>query len=109
MAADNSRRRLGVVAVALLGIIAMGVAAVAILRPASEQRTVRVGLYQNAPKIYSGPDGSPQGLFPEVLSAIAKERELEPGLGVVRLRRMPRSGVAGRTGSHARRGLYGGA
>jgi len=34
-------------------------------------RTVRVGLYENAPKIYTTPNGKPTGLFAELLDEIA--------------------------------------
>ena len=39
---------------------------------ATSQRVVRVGLYQNAPKVYSDEQGKPAGLFPELLDAIAQ-------------------------------------
>jgi len=39
--------------------------------PQSGQRVVTVGLYENAPKIYTGPDGRPAGLFAELLDAMA--------------------------------------
>ena len=65
------RRRVWIAVLALAAVVAVAVAAVAVLRPTGEQRTVRVGLYENAPKIYTGPDGNPQGLFPDVLEDIA--------------------------------------
>ena len=34
--------------------------------------TVRVGHYENAPKVYTTPDGRPAGLFPELLEAVAR-------------------------------------
>lgn len=36
-------------------------------------REVRVGLYQNSPKIYRNSEGQPDGLFVMLLEAIAKE------------------------------------
>ncbi|BCU05790.1 hypothetical protein Atep_04670 [Allochromatium tepidum] len=36
-----------------------------------DHRLVRVGLYQNAPKVYSDADGRPTGLFVELLEAMA--------------------------------------
>ncbi len=39
---------------------------------ATGQRVVRVGLYQNAPKVYSDEQGKPVGLFPELLDAMAR-------------------------------------
>ena len=36
------------------------------------QRTITVGLYENAPKIHSGPDGRPAGLFVELLNEMAR-------------------------------------
>lgn len=38
-----------------------------------EGRQVKVGFYENAPKIHSGPDGKPAGLFVELLQAMARE------------------------------------
>jgi signal transduction histidine kinase/DNA-binding response OmpR family regulator len=35
-------------------------------------RTVRVGLYENAPKIYTAENGKPAGLFVELIDAIAR-------------------------------------
>ncbi len=37
------------------------------------QRTLSVGLYQNAPKVYRAEDGRPAGLFVELLDAVARE------------------------------------
>lgn len=41
-------------------------------RGATGERVVRVGLYENPPKIYTGPDGRPTGLFIELLNGVAK-------------------------------------
>jgi len=35
---------------------------------------VRVGAYQNPPKVFATPDGRTTGVFPEVLGEIAKRR-----------------------------------
>ncbi|MFA7291313.1 MAG: response regulator [Rhodocyclaceae bacterium] len=36
------------------------------------RRVVTVGLYENAPKVYTAPDGQPAGLFVELLNEIAR-------------------------------------
>jgi ABC-type amino acid transport substrate-binding protein len=38
----------------------------------AERDAINVGLYENAPKIYTGLDGRPAGLFIELLDAMAK-------------------------------------
>jgi PAS domain S-box-containing protein len=38
----------------------------------TEQRTVTVGLYENAPKVYTGESGRPAGLFVELLNEMAR-------------------------------------
>jgi len=38
----------------------------------AERRPVRVGLYENAPKVYTDATGRPAGLFVELLEAIAR-------------------------------------
>jgi hypothetical protein len=44
------------------------------LPAASSGKTpVRVGIYQNAPKIYRNEDGVPQGLFVELVQEIARQ------------------------------------
>jgi diguanylate cyclase (GGDEF)-like protein len=40
---------------------------------AAEGREVRVGLYENPPKVYTAPDGTPTGMFPMIIDAIAAE------------------------------------
>jgi len=40
---------------------------------AADRPTLRVGLYENAPKIYRDKDGQPAGLFVELLDAIARK------------------------------------
>jgi diguanylate cyclase (GGDEF)-like protein/PAS domain S-box-containing protein len=39
----------------------------------AQTREVRVGVYQNEPKIFSGTDGKPSGIFGDLLQAIARE------------------------------------
>lgn len=39
------------------------------------KRTVTVGLYQNAPKVYIAQNGRPAGLFVELIEAIAREEK----------------------------------
>lgn len=55
----------------------LGAVASPSVRAASEPRTVRVGLYYNEPKIWRAADGSPHGLFPDILSAIAANENWE--------------------------------
>ena len=43
----------------------------------SEQRVVRVGAYENKPKIYKSDDGEYSGLFPHVLGYIAEKENWE--------------------------------
>lgn len=38
-----------------------------------ERRTVTVGLYENAPKVYTGENGRPAGLFVELLNEVARD------------------------------------
>jgi signal transduction histidine kinase/DNA-binding response OmpR family regulator/HPt (histidine-containing phosphotransfer) domain-containing protein len=58
---------LAVVCAALLG------AACARLDGGMSGREVRVGLYENAPKIYTAENGEPAGLFVELLGAMARK------------------------------------
>ena len=41
--------------------------------PAEPEQQLRVGLYQNPPKIYAGDDGVPAGFFPGLLDRVAAE------------------------------------
>ena len=41
--------------------------------PASAKTTLRVGLYHNPPKVAIGENGDPQGIFVDLLQAIANE------------------------------------
>lgn len=58
---------------ALIGLPAsLGLALVAWQeRGDAERRPVRVGLYENEPKVHTGRDGEPAGLFPALLERIA--------------------------------------
>ena len=40
---------------------------------AGEERVVRIGYYDNPPKLYRDQQGVPKGIFPEILAVIAKE------------------------------------
>lgn len=44
---------------------------------AAYARTVRVGLYENEPKIFTNDEGKPSGIFVDLLNAIAKEQGWE--------------------------------
>ncbi len=63
-------RRLYVVSIvlALIGLLIVG-------RTADAGRTVRVGVYQNEPKVFIDEQGRPAGLFIELLEAIALEED----------------------------------
>ena len=39
----------------------------------AQPREVRVGVYQNEPKIFAGPDGNPSGIFGDLLQNMARE------------------------------------
>ncbi|MCC7284990.1 MAG: hypothetical protein IT503_02305, partial [Burkholderiaceae bacterium] len=39
---------------------------------AAPPRTVQVGLYENEPKVYTDASGRPEGLFVELLQAVAR-------------------------------------
>ena len=56
-----------VLAAVVAGIICVGAAG-----SAERGRVVRVGLYENPPKIFSAPDGTPSGILIELLSEIAR-------------------------------------
>ncbi|SEP04830.1 EAL domain-containing protein [Aquisalimonas asiatica] len=62
----------------LLGVLAVSVAAAAALYLHSAQppeQVLRVGLYENPPKIYTDSNGDPAGFFPRLLQRIATEEE----------------------------------
>ncbi|MEX2320507.1 MAG: transporter substrate-binding domain-containing protein, partial [Saccharospirillum sp.] len=42
--------------------------------PSAQPRTLRVGLYQNKPKLFTNATGEPAGIFVELLNAIAAEQ-----------------------------------
>jgi len=65
------RRRFRAVALALATLVAVTVPAVATAQP----QTVRVGVYENEPKIFTITDGEarPSGIFPNLLQQIAEE------------------------------------
>ncbi|GEM_PF-200137 len=43
------------------------------LQAHAAKRVVRVGLYENAPKVFTSPEGRPAGIFVDVLAEIAKK------------------------------------
>ncbi len=45
--------------------------------PAAERLTVRIGFYENPPKLFLGHQDSPRGIFPEILSHIAQTENWE--------------------------------
>ncbi|MBN1193426.1 MAG: transporter substrate-binding domain-containing protein [Coriobacteriia bacterium] len=69
------RRHLGaaVLVVALVALWTVGVNGPA----AAEPRTVRVGLYENEPKIFTDDAGEPAGIFVDIIEAIAEEEGWE--------------------------------
>ena len=58
-----------------IGAAALAAAGTILLRQHRQQpsRVVRVGVYQNAPKVYTRPDGQPGGLFVNLLRPIARD------------------------------------
>ncbi len=46
--------------------------------PGGDERVIRVGVYQNQPKIFTDEDGEPAGLFVELFNAIAKNEGWNP-------------------------------
>ncbi len=44
---------------------------------AAQQYNVRIGFYDNPPKLFSGSQGEPAGIFPEILETIAKQENWE--------------------------------
>ena len=57
------------VALVLLGMVLLLYAL-----PAWSTQTVRVGIYDNPPKVFLTPNGVAAGLYPDILDAIARER-----------------------------------
>ena len=60
------------VAASLLVLITIGTGC-GFLGGSPTQRVVRVGLYENAPKVFTSPSGKPAGLFVELLDEIARD------------------------------------
>lgn len=62
--------------VALAALAALAASGPGLLHPHGQapSRIVRVGVYQNAPKVYSHPDGKPGGLFIDLLQPIARDQ-----------------------------------
>jgi len=57
-----------------LALLSVWLAVVPAIAPAA-QRLVRVGLYENEPKVYTDSTGRPAGLFVELLDAIARAED----------------------------------
>ena len=59
---------------ALAALLALVLSAwLAVSASAQATQTIRVGIYQNEPKIFLDDTGTPSGFFPELLSAIAAD------------------------------------
>lgn len=70
-------RRWSVAVVCALCLVIAGLS-LAVVTPAHAQsRIVRVGVYENEPKVYSDSDGRPTGIFVDLLTAIAEEEGWE--------------------------------
>jgi len=68
------RKRLWLVALVAVMGLALGLVLAWLWSPLDEGERpplVRVGLYENEPKIYTGADGQPAGLFVELIGAVA--------------------------------------
>ena len=61
------RRRLLLLCVALLSFSLLGMTRL------HEKRTIRVGVYENAPKIFTVEDGTVSGFWADLISTIARE------------------------------------
>jgi len=68
-------RRAQAAVLALVVLVTIGVVAAFVVqgRSTTAGETLRVGLYENPPKIFTGEDGAPAGLFPELLDAVAAD------------------------------------
>lgn len=54
-------------------LVALAILCTFVPSAAAEPRTVRVGLYENAPKVFTDEDGNPSGIFVDILQAIADD------------------------------------
>jgi len=73
MTSPSVRRRPWVAFVGMLLVVVMVLASASIgAQPEPSQRIVRVGVYQNRPKVFMGDDGKAGGLFIELLVEIAR-------------------------------------
>jgi two-component system sensor histidine kinase/response regulator len=72
MGAMGRRRAWAAAIVGLAAVLVLGLAWLQRPGPAGTTRTVTVGLYENAPKVFTGPDGRPAGMFVELLDEIAR-------------------------------------
>ncbi|MGE4490406.1 MAG: transporter substrate-binding domain-containing protein [Kiritimatiellales bacterium] len=80
-----------------LSILILLIAAVAFAKQPTEQQTVRVGIYQNNPKVFQDAQGKPRGIFVDLLQAVAKAEhwtlEFVPGTWQEGLDRLTRSEI----------------
>ncbi len=56
----------------------------------ASNKTIKVGIYQNKPKVFIDSASNPQGFFIDILNHIAQSRGLATGLCRVYLGRKPR-------------------
>ncbi|HEY5997894.1 MAG TPA: ATP-binding protein [bacterium] len=68
----RARVAFGAVALPALVLVLPAVLLLLAARPAAAAREVRVGVYENAPKIFTDKDGRPAGIFADVLEQIAR-------------------------------------
>lgn len=54
-------------------VVALGMALSCVASRSEDARTVRVGVYQNPPKIFINPEGKPDGLFVDILEHVASQ------------------------------------
>jgi diguanylate cyclase (GGDEF)-like protein/PAS domain S-box-containing protein len=69
----NSKRRLNIQAGVAACLTTLLLALLSTGNVLAETREVRVGLYQNAPKIFRADDGQPSGILVDLLEEIAKQ------------------------------------
>ena len=80
------RRNIFLLVIALFSLSLMGLA-----NPQST-RVIRVGVYENAPKIYTETDGTVAGFWPDLIQYHCPERRLENYLGPWYMGRKPQAG-----------------
>jgi signal transduction histidine kinase len=63
-------------ALRLIGLFALSILALSLTAPHPAQaapRTVRVGIYENAPKVFTADNGRPSGIFVDIIEEIARK------------------------------------